>query len=228
MLVPINIKAQIADELKVYVWDFSNRDGTKDGLTEKFTVEFEEALIQTNYYDVLSRRDYDKLFSQRSNEKGIMDIEGISKSHLDTLKILKADAVVFGEIYDDTLDGRIRITVKIQSFDTEILAQQSTKLERGLKNHASSREEKMRDLARKFSPDRLQKFEPLQYPEDKRQQEPVDSSETDDGLLNKKDSSKKWLLFGGGAIVVTAGVVVFLLTKTNDQDAGFPDPPGRP
>jgi hypothetical protein len=151
IIVPLNLTAQ-SGKLKVYIWDFTTRDRTRDELTRNFNVEFEEALIQSQYYDILLRRDYDKLFGQKANEKGILSIEGIPEPQLDSLKILQADAIIFGEIYDDIKGGVIRITICLQAFNSKILAQHSTLLRRGLKDDPLNREITMSDLSKKFSP----------------------------------------------------------------------------
>ncbi|GAK50697.1 hypothetical protein U14_01930 [Candidatus Moduliflexus flocculans] len=147
-LLPSIGQAQGRKDFHLYVWDFGTRNGEKNELTDNFTVEFEDALIQANCYSVLERRNYDRLMSQKDNERAIMTVEGISDYSLQNLQVLEANAVIFGEVYDDVQSGEIKITALVQAFDGQKLTTKSVKLSRGKRLDMGSREESMQELAR--------------------------------------------------------------------------------
>ena len=140
-----SLQAKNSDSL-VYVWDFTSQDSTMDDIVDKLTVEFEEALIKKGCYVVLERRKYDRLISQKDNERSILNIEGISSTTLDSLKFYKAALVIFGEVYDDIESGEIKVTVSFQAFNGEKIKQQSILFRRGLRIDAKSREKEMEKL----------------------------------------------------------------------------------
>ncbi|MCL4709097.1 hypothetical protein KJ068_28375 [bacterium] len=151
-------QAEVLRGKTVYIWDFITRDGDINDLTTSFTDEFEEALIQTRYYKVLERRNYARLFSQKEIEKGIMGIEQISKPKIENLKALEANMVIFGELFDDTEAGQLKVSISIQSFSGQIVIKESTFLSRGKRFDAESRREAMKELAKSVVHD--QKREP--------------------------------------------------------------------
>jgi len=134
----------------VYVWDFATRDGEVNSLTGNFTEEFEEALIQTQQCIVIERRKHQRLFEQRQNEKGIMSLDEISNAEKESLKSLHTNIVVFGDIYDDTEAGQLRIGISVQSFEGEILTKTSVLMPRGKKLDAESRQMAMKELVQKL------------------------------------------------------------------------------
>lgn len=139
--------AEAKNALKLYVWDFGTREETKNTLTKNFTQEFEEALIQKKCCLVLERRRYDRILSQKKNEEAISKIKGISLENQDKLKLLLAEAVVFGEVYDDTDSGEIKITAAVQTFDGVNIASESIRFPRNKRHKAAIREENMQKLA---------------------------------------------------------------------------------
>lgn len=148
--IAVSVQAQSMNNLKVYVWDFGTRDRQKTELTRSFTQEFEGALIRTKCCVILERQNYDRLMAQKDNEIAIMSIEGIAESSVTTLKTLEANAVIFGEIYDDVESGEVIITAAVQAFDGENLARENAKLSRGRRLDATSREKSMQELAEKI------------------------------------------------------------------------------
>jgi len=143
-------KAETYNELKVYVWEFGTRDEKKNELTANLTREFEETLIKQHCAMVLERRNYDKLMSQKDNEKSIMSIEGISAFSMKNLQAIEASGVVFGEIYDDVQSGELKIIAKVQRFNGQNMAFDSVRLPRGRRFDAASRESSMKELAIKI------------------------------------------------------------------------------
>jgi hypothetical protein len=136
-------------DFSVYIWEFGTREGQKNETTRNVTQEFEGAFIRTQCCSVLERRNYDLLMSQRENEQAIMSMEGIDDDSADNLKKLKADAVVFGEVYDDVQSGEVKIIVAVQNFAGKSLISQSVRFSRGKLSDAASREESMKALAEK-------------------------------------------------------------------------------
>jgi hypothetical protein len=110
------LDVQAGTDFNVYIWEFGTRDGTKSEITRNLTQEFETAFIHTRCCSVLERRSYDRLMSQKENEKALMSIDGIADSSVGTLKTLEADAVIFGEVYDDVTSGEVKISVTVQNF----------------------------------------------------------------------------------------------------------------
>ncbi|WP_420209219.1 hypothetical protein [Candidatus Electronema sp. JC] len=136
-------------DFSVYIWEFGTREGQKTETTRNVTQEFEGAFIRTQCCSVLERRNYDLLMSQRENEQAIMSMEGIADASVNTLKTLEADAVVFGEVYDDVQSGEVKIIVAVQNFAGKSLTSQSVRFSRGKLSDAASREESMKALAEK-------------------------------------------------------------------------------
>jgi hypothetical protein len=136
---------------RVYIWDFDDRTGKNPKLTERITKAFEEALIQARCFQVLERRQFDKLLAQSRNEKAISDLNDISKKSLGEVKrITNAQIVILGEVDDDVDSGQFKITVSLQRFDSPKEAVESIKLLRGRINDSEIREQAMRDLVKKI------------------------------------------------------------------------------
>ena len=140
------------DSIRCYVWDFAVRNGGKSELTRQLTVEFEEKLTQKKLCKVLERRNYARLIAQKDNEKAVLRLEGISTTSLDTLKANNANAVVFGEVYDDIQSGEYKITVTLENFDNS-KSVWSVPIRHGLINDAASREKAMEELVGKIAED---------------------------------------------------------------------------
>ena len=140
---------QAKTDFNVYIWEFGTRDGIRDEATRNITQEFETAFIGTQCCTVLERRNYDRLLKQKENEKAVMSIDGIAGASVATLKTLEADAVIFGEVYDDVTSGEVKVSVVVQDFTGKSLIKKSVRFSRGKLSDAASREESMKALAEK-------------------------------------------------------------------------------
>ena len=117
---------------------------------KSFTDAFEEELIKSRRGTPLQRREYRRLFAQRSSEIQVRGIDSISGSSLEALKNLSADVVIFGEVTDDTESGEVQISVRIEGFQTQIGPKDSVLLKRGLRKDISSRQVAMKQLVTKI------------------------------------------------------------------------------
>ena len=136
----------------VAVWDFTTRDGEDDQMTENFTYEFEEALVNYGGVSVLERRNMDRLVAVIENERAVQDILQMSESAINDLKQIGVEQVVFGEIYDDIDGGEISIRVTFQELNGEKALVKSTYMRRGLLSDGRSRRDKMKELVESLSP----------------------------------------------------------------------------
>lgn len=143
------LDAHAKKDFNMYIWEFGTRDGKRNEATQNITQEFETAFIRTQCCTVLERRNYDRLMSQKENEQAVMSIDGIADDSVGTLKTLQADAVVFGEVYDDVKSGEVKISIAVQNFEGKSLIAQSIRFSRGKLSDAASREESMKSLAEK-------------------------------------------------------------------------------
>lgn len=103
-----------------YVWTFSMRDGGKNELTQNLTTEFEGILVQSNTITVLNRTKFATLLEQREMEKSVQELDDLPESAINTLKTIKADLVLFGEVYVEKPSNLARITITLQNFDSKI------------------------------------------------------------------------------------------------------------
>lgn len=142
--------AVYSQENKIYVWDFADRNGQRSDLTTSLTDEFEEALQFTECCKILQRRDYARLFSQRENEVGIIGIQNIPTEQKDRLKDLRAESVVFGEVFDDTNSGQFKISVSVEDFSGEILRSASVYMAKYNINNPQKRIEAVKELVDKL------------------------------------------------------------------------------
>lgn len=127
LLFSLNTFAQ-SDIGNIYVWEFATRDGERNDFTQSLTEEFEEALIQSQCCEILQRRIYSRLIDQKRSEKAVMKLDGAPESAISNLKSLEANVVVFGELYDDSNSGKVKVTINFESFDGRILKKASTYL----------------------------------------------------------------------------------------------------
>ncbi len=139
LVFPGQAKSQTASV--VYVWEFTTRNGERNDLTMSLTEEFEEALTQSECCNILQRRYYSRLFDQKENERAISNLGAVPKTAKDGLKSLEANTVVFGEVYDDTNSGQVRISVSFESFEGKILKKASSYLPKFAIADPSKREE---------------------------------------------------------------------------------------
>lgn len=133
---------------RIYVWDFVDDKGQQTSLTARMTLEFEVALTQAKCYQVLERRQFDKLLAHIKNEKAIADLNDISKRTQDEVKkITNAQIVVFGKVDDDIASGEYKISVTFQNFDSS-KAVKSIRIRRGRILDIESRENAMKELVK--------------------------------------------------------------------------------
>jgi hypothetical protein len=156
---------------RVYIWDFVDNKGQQADLTAWFTSEFEEALSHANCYQVLERRQFDRLLANIKNEKAIADLNDLSKeSQSEIKKITNAQIVVFGKVDDDIESGQIKISVSFQHFDSSKKVW-STRIPRGKRLDPESRENAMKGLVKEICDNdmssrlRLPSPVPLRYEE---------------------------------------------------------------
>jgi len=141
LLLPSVIFAQ-----SVVVWDFATRTGEKNNTTESLTYEFEESLSQNCSYNVLERRNLDRLQAVIQNERALQNVGQITAGGATELKRLGASLVVFGEMFDDVDSGEITITVIFQNFKGQKVLIKSVSIRRGLLLDSASRRESMAAL----------------------------------------------------------------------------------
>ena len=134
----------------IYIWDFADRNGQTSDLTINLTEEFEEALIRTDCCQILQRRNYSRLFNQRENQIVLLGFNNLSSSFKKKLNEISANAVVFGETYDDTNSGQFKVSVSIEDFSGEIINSASTYLQKYDINNPRKREEAVAELIDKL------------------------------------------------------------------------------
>lgn len=131
----------------IYVWEFSHRNGSVDDYTRSITEDFEEKLIQSRCCEpILQRRYYARLFDQKEIERSVLSVENIPPTLLDQLISLEAKEVVFGEIFEDASSGQIKITVTVESFNSNILDKASIYLPKYMMADPFARRKKVNEL----------------------------------------------------------------------------------
>lgn len=151
LITPIHSFAQSLNDLTVYVWDFRTNDEQGDqDLAYKLTQEFEEKLIQTGCFTVIDRRNRDAIGAHQQLEKEIRGVEEFSLEDQEFFAELKADAVIFGEFFDDIRSGQFKIAIVFETFRGEKRASESIKFSRGKIFDAESRESVLQELVEKL------------------------------------------------------------------------------
>jgi len=139
------------DRPTVYVADFVTRDREVTPTTMKLTSEFETALSGAGQYEILERRDFDKLRAEAKNETAIAEIGGLPAALASALKTKRAEMVVFGEVFDDVDSGQVSVSVSFVTFSGEKKRLLNTKIPRGKINDADTRTAAMEELVRKIA-----------------------------------------------------------------------------
>lgn len=134
----------------VYVADFFTRDREVTPLTMKLTGDFEVALGSTNKYEILERRDFDKLRAEAKNEAAIAEVSGLSAELVSALKTKNAEMVVFGEVFDDIDSGQVSVTVSFVTFSGEKKLLLNAKIPRGKINDGDTRTAAMEELVKRI------------------------------------------------------------------------------
>jgi hypothetical protein len=120
------VYAQTGNGKKVYVWEFQSDTINDHGLMDSISDEFEEAVQDTGRYRLLERRQYNRLLSRRSDE--IIDMHNLGNDDVRLLKGEGADAVFFGNIFNDSGSGTVRLTVTLESFAGAIEFKKSVRM----------------------------------------------------------------------------------------------------
>ena len=136
----------VAQDMSIYVWNFSDRSGGMNDLTASLTDEFEEALLQTDCCEILQRRTYARLFQHRENERAISGYGNLSSDSKSRLKDIQANTVVFGEVYDDTNSGQVKVSASFEKLNGTIDKRASVYMAKYDINNPSKREEAMLKL----------------------------------------------------------------------------------
>lgn len=143
-------QAALAQNSRIYVWDFSYRDGKTDDLTISLTDELEEALLRSECCEVLQRRNYSRLFQQRENEKAISGASQLSSDSKNRLTDINANTVVFGVLHDDTRSGQFKISVSFENLNGTIEKGESVYMAKYDVNNPKKREEAIAELLDKL------------------------------------------------------------------------------
>lgn len=130
----------------VYVWDFSVSDTSIKKIGVQLTNDFETELINSGLYTVLERRRYNRVLAHQNLEKKIAEIQNLSDASIDSLKAIRAGAVIFGEVKDDIDSGVYEVTVTFQSLNQIILRKGSILIGRGLIADNQTRKNAMKEL----------------------------------------------------------------------------------
>ena len=130
----------------VYVWDFNVSHDSLRARAADLTEDFETELIRSGLYTVLERRKYNRVLAHQSMEVRISGIQNLSTASKDSLKAIRADIVIFGELKYDFQSGVYEVTVTFQRLDEVILKKESVLIERPLIDHNQTRKKSMREL----------------------------------------------------------------------------------
>jgi len=130
----------------VYVWDFSVNDSSIKKIGNMLTNDFETELINSGLYTVLERRRYNRVLAHQNLENQIGEVQSLPAASMDTLRAIKAGAVIFGEVKDDIDSGVYEVTVTFQSLNEVILRKGSILIGRGLIADNQTRKNAMKDL----------------------------------------------------------------------------------
>ncbi len=157
IIVTPTIYAESINEINVYVWDFVANDNRKtDSLTRELTSilteEFEEKLIQANCFNVVERRQLDRLIGHRRKEQKALSILQLSTSELKEVEVAKVNAVIFGEFFDDIRSGHCRIKITMEDLSGKKIDSRSINFPRGKIFDMESRELFMKELVQDFCP----------------------------------------------------------------------------
>ena len=130
---------------RIYVWEFSDRDGDRNSLTEFITNQVEEILISLGCY-VLVRRNYTRLKQQVENEKAILRSEQIPEQIQHLLKTESAQKVFFGQITQE-YSGNIYCYFTVEELGTKrMITAQSVLLEGTDASNVNSRKKALEAL----------------------------------------------------------------------------------
>jgi hypothetical protein len=136
---------------RCYVWSFSTRENEQNQLTKNLTYEFEEALVKEKLFVVLNRTKFANVLEQWQGEKGIQGISDLPDTTINKFKIISANLVFFGELYEEAENNVSRITVTLQNFDSEIVLRESINADMSKMNSVLYREIILEKLLKSIS-----------------------------------------------------------------------------
>lgn len=136
----------VTNDSIVYVWDFSVSDSSIKKIGTMLTNDFETELINSSLYTVLERRRYNRVLAHQNLEIQIGDVQNLPTSSVDSLRAIRAGAVIFGEVKDDIDSGVYEVTVTFQSLNQVILRKGSILIGRGLIADNQTRKNAMKNL----------------------------------------------------------------------------------
>jgi len=97
-----------------YVWDFCTEEGSREvTIAKNFTEDFEAELTRQNCV-ILQRRKFGNLAAQAENEKAIHTLKGSNPKIEQSLKDIKAESVVFGQISFNSYYDKYYIYISIE------------------------------------------------------------------------------------------------------------------
>ena len=145
------LQAQKSTKTNVYVWNFKTNVPTIKRFAEKFTDDFETALISLDKYTVLQRRNHNLVLEHRDMENFISNVKNLPAEAMDKLKTIRAEIVVFGQLMEDVDSGIYEVSVFFQNLSSgEIHKKESIIIEKALIRSNSHRKEYMKDLIDKL------------------------------------------------------------------------------
>ncbi len=130
----------VAENISVYVWDFTTRQGEQTDLTESLTREFEEAITALDsHFTILNGRDPSRFISHRQNVNKIQTLAGASQALLADMKEFQVDQVIFGEVHDDVASGELILTITFETLEGRKVLVKSGAMKRGLQTDRATR-----------------------------------------------------------------------------------------
>ena len=119
-LCPASLSAQpAAKPAKVFVWTFRSNAAEDEPMLDNVTDEFVTVLHDSKKYILLDRTNLGSLLSRRQEE--MTDMSNIGSKDQAAMQTKGAEAVFFGKVFHDVDSGQVRVTVTLESFDSQIL-----------------------------------------------------------------------------------------------------------
>lgn len=146
IILPISTLFAQNAKLKVYVWDFSVSNDSLRRYGTDFTDDFETELIKFDIYEVLDRRNLNRIMIQKDMEKSISKIENLSTQSKNELKVKEGDAVFFGELKFDNSGGKYKLSITLEKLNGDLVRKGSILIDKGEIYHPPTRKEKIEIL----------------------------------------------------------------------------------
>ena len=134
------------EPLTVFVKGFTMRpeDSELARFSSLLTDEFETAVIATDTVDVVERAKINQLLKARQIEQAAREILDETRS---VLVSEQANAVIFGELFDDIAGGEVVITARLTRLSGAKIGQAQVRLGRGKIHDSEDRVAAMKQLA---------------------------------------------------------------------------------